>query len=210
MTFENICKTLNECFAMQVQDVTDWHVSEIRYENDDTADLHGLDGLRELVRRQHWCNFTLWHVEDRARRKDVAPEVIADCKYAIDGLNQRRNDYMEKIDRCIVEMVYPMLPEGGQERYNTETIGMSVDRMSIMSLKLFHMEEQKDRTDVDDNHVAECGKKCMVITEQRADLETSILQLLEEYKEGTKRPKVYYQFKMYNDPSLNPELYDGK
>jgi len=209
--FEDISKELERCFAAQVQSTADWHATE---PEDATGAEEGaeLKNLKGLVLAQHLMNFKLWHVEDIARRKDVGPEVIADCKYRIDGLNQRRNDFMEKVDACIVGMIAPMLPpvaDGAMLRHNTESLGMSVDRLSILSLKIFHMREQTERTDVDEAHRASCRDKLTVLQEQRADLARAVLELLDDYRTGVKRPKVYFQFKMYNDPSLNPQLYKG-
>jgi len=91
---------------------------------------------------------------------------------------------------------------------NTESLGMAVDRLSILSLKIFHMKEQTERDDVDAAHIASCEEKLCVLEEQRSDLEVAVLDLIDDYAKGVKRPKVFYQCKMYNDPSLNPELYE--
>lgn len=211
ISFEQIKETIQNCIDHQMRSVTDWHFGEPVYEDDRTApDLTGIDGLRELAARQHWANFQLWHVEDRARRKDVDAKIIADCKYAIDKLNQLRNDLIEKVDACLVQMIMPNLPENGAERYNTETIGMALDRLSILALKIYHMKEQTRRKDVDLEHVDSCSGKCVVLQEQHDDLARAIAELVDEYEQGNKRPKVYFQFKMYNDPALNPELYENK
>lgn len=204
-TFEDIRAALERCFALQERAVPDWHSAEPSFAEDALAP--GLEGLADLVLRQHWANFSLWHVEDRARRKDVGPEVIADCKYAIDRLNQSRNDLIEQIDGRLVQLMAPLLPGEGRARCNTETVGSALDRMSILALKLFHMLEQTRRTNVGDDHVRECRRKHAVLVEQRRDLGRAILELLSEYEQGLKRPKISYQFKMYNDPRLNPELY---
>lgn len=211
VTFEQIRESIKDCIDHQIRSVTDWHFGEPVYDDPEAApELLGLKGLRELSARQHWANFQLWHVEDRARRKDVDAAVIADCKYAIDKLNQLRNDLIERVDNCLVQLIMPLLPEGGRERFNTETIGMALDRLSILALKLYHMEEQTRRKDVDDKHVDSCTGKCAVLRLQHDDLTRSVMELVEEYQQGTKRPKVYFQFKMYNDPNLNPELYENK
>ena len=188
--------------------MAEWHLTEPAFD-DAVPEPSGLEALEELILRQHWYNFSLWHVEDRARRRDVTPAVIADCKYAIDGLNQRRNDLMEKVDACLIRALEPILPACAEDRHNTESPGAAVDRMSILALKIFHMCEQTERDDVDAGHVDACQGKLAVLEEQRADLERSILELVGDYAAGRKRPKVYFQFKMYNDPKLNPELYGG-
>ncbi|WP_462326198.1 DUF4254 domain-containing protein [Desulfobaculum sp.] len=204
--FAELKKTLEECFAEQVAYVADWHTAEP--EDIDVPEGEATPAtLRALIAREHLRNYRLWHVEDEARRKDVGPEIIAQCKRDIDGLNQSRNDYMEKVDACIVELVLPHLPQNAAERYNTETIGAAVDRLSIISLKMFHMREQTERADVSEEHIRSCQQKLAVLQEQSADLQRSVLELVDDYAEGRKRPKVYYQFKMYNDPSLNPAVY---
>jgi len=205
-TFETVKGAVRDAVAHQIRSVTDWHFGEPVYEGE-PEELEGIQGFRELVGRQHWTNFQLWHVEDRARRTDVDAEVIAKCKYAIDKLNQKRNDLIERVDACLNGVLAPLLPPDGAERYNTETVGAALDRLSIQALKMYHMDEQRTRRGVDAEHVAQCQAKLEVLRRQHTDLENAVLELLDEYAAGTKRPKVYYQFKMYNDPSLNPELY---
>ncbi len=195
-----VAALLTECFDAQHRATADWHVAEPPAhepapETPEPMDAGGTAAdaalLHRLVLAQHLMNFRLWHVEDTARRIDVGPDVIARCKRTIDGLNQRRNDYMEKVDACVVALLRPLLPApapGQRPRHNTESLGMAVDRLSILSLKVFH-------------------DKLAVLREQRADLAQAVLDLAGEFLEGRKQPKAYYQFKMYNDPSLNPELY---
>ncbi len=190
---------LTRCWEAQMETVVAWHE-----QLPETLEESGLVGL---VLRQHMRNFKLWHVEDQARRKDVDGTVIARCKYEIDGLNQQRNDLIEQVDAELIRRIGTFLPEDAPARYNTETIGSALDRLSILSLKVFHMQEQTERVDVTEEHRAACGKKLATLMEQRRDLSRSILDLVDEYAAGLKRPKVYFQFKMYNDPSLNPELY---
>ncbi|SNR64232.1 Protein of unknown function [Humidesulfovibrio mexicanus] len=212
LCFDDIRSLLRKAFEAQAETVADWH----RQEPDFPVDLpeaQDQEGFLELLSRQHWCNFRLWHVEDRARRKDAGAELIADCKYAIDKLNQERNDLIERLDTFLVRAFAPILPsapQGGRQRYNTETIGVALDRASILALKIYHMGEQAERAGVTSDFVAECQRKASVLVEQRADLLDSVLDLVEDYAVGLKRPKVYYQFKMYNDPRLNPELYTRK
>jgi len=209
ITYEQIKKIIKDAVAHQKRSVMDWHFGEPVYEGEPGV-LLGESGLRELVARQHWTNFRLWHVEDRARRKDVDSHVIAECKYAIDKLNQRRNDLIERVDECIIDMLAPLLPADAAERYNTETVGAALDRLSIQALKIYHMDEQCRRKDVDERHRNACGEKVLTLTRQHVDLERAVLELIDEYAAGTKKPKVYFQFKMYNDPALNPELYQNK
>ncbi len=212
LSFDDIRACLREAFDAQDRAVADWHRSEPAFGaeiplGDAPADF------QNLVLRQHWSNFRLWHVEDRARRKDAGSELIAECKYTIDKLNQERNDLIERLDMFLVRALEPILPavaEGERQRFNTETMGVALDRGSILALKMFHMREQTERQNVTPEHVAECRRKLSVLCDQRADLLESLCDLLDEYAQGAKRPRVYYQFKMYNDPRLNPELYGRK
>ena len=211
-TFGDIHSLLGQTFEVQIQAVIAWHRQDPTYLSDISVVDSGNDFL-DLVLRQHWANFRLWHVEDRARRQDVGSEIIANCKYAIDKLNQERNDLLERLDMFLVWAIEPLLaslPQPERLRYNTETLGMALDRGSILALKAYHMNEQAERTDVALEQSTECRRKFAVLTEQRADLLQSILDLLSDYSVGLKRPKVYYQFKMYNDARLNPELYTRK
>lgn len=210
ISIDKIKETIQDAVAHQLRSVLDWHYGEPLYHDAVSDELCGVDGFRELVGRQHWANFQLWHVEDRARRKDVDAKVIADCKYAIDKLNQARNDLIERVDECLIGMISTHLPADAPERYNTETVGAALDRLSIQALKVYHMKEQCSRKDVDQEHVEQCNAKILVLEQQHDDLQQAIMGLLEEYLVGTKKPKVYFQFKMYNDPTLNPELYKNK
>jgi hypothetical protein len=154
-----------------------------------------------------WRNFLLWHEEDKARRTDVDDSAIATVKRAIDRLNQQRNDQIEKLDEMILAALTAKKVESATELINSETPGSIVDRISIMSLKVYHMAEDSQRDDIDDEHRQRSLHKLAVLKLQRYDLYIALQQLLEEYLTGRKRMKLYKQFKMYNDPTLNPELY---
>ncbi len=201
---------LRQAWTAQLESVARWH------EEPPPADLpvSPADGLVELVLRQHLKNFLLWHVEDRARRKDVDDGVITACKREIDGLNQQRNDLMEQVDAWLVNAVGTFsaqrdVPERSR-RFNTETLGAALDRLSILSLKIFHMREQTGREDVDAAHLESCRGKLILLEAQHGDLSRAILELVDDYALGVKSPKVYFQCKMYNDPALNPELYAAR
>ena len=90
---------------------------------------------------------------------------------------------------------------------NTESPAWAVDRLSILQLKIYHMQEQVNRTDATEEHKAKCQAKLDVLLEQNTDLSTAIDQLLADIQAGRKYMKVYRQMKMYNDPSTNPVLY---
>lgn len=206
MQFEELKNILAELAADQMEKAAGWHRSEPDLpepvEKQPCADL-----LRELVISEHLVNFRLWHVEDEARRTDVDDAVIADCKRRIDRLNQQRNDLIEQVDACIVGLVASELPPDASGRHNTETLGSALDRLSINALKIYHMSEEAGRADAGREHVEKCAEKVRVLKEQRQDLLAAVLLLIDEYASGAKSPRVYYQFKMYNDPALNPKLY---
>jgi cell division protein FtsB len=202
LTLADLRRLLSECASAQAEAVDAWHRSDPEDQpQPDSADLNS------LVLAQHLANFRLWHVEDDARAVDVGPEVIARCKRDIDRLNQRRNDLIEQVDACLVSLILPLLPAQLPERTNTETLGSALDRLSILALKIFHMDEQTRRKDVGQEHLAACRDKAEVLRRQREDLLAAAQDLVDEYGRGEKRPVVYRQFKMYNDPRLNPRLY---
>ncbi len=204
-TILEVKAALETCFTGQTHFTAYWHEQEP--EMPVCSDERTLENLRNLVLQQHYFNFQLWHVEDEARRRDVDDSIIADCKRRIDGLNQKRNDAIEEVDRCLVDILPPVLPKSAPTRQNTETAGMAVDRLSILALKIYHMDEQTRRTDAGAGHIQSCSHKLSVLRRQRGDLMRSVLELVTDYAAGHKVPVLYSQFKMYNDPALNPKLY---
>ncbi len=165
-------------------------------------------GLLATVCQQHQFNFLLWHEEDIARSPDVSDPRIAAVKCAIDRYNQQRNDWIEKIDEALIELLSGegILPRTGA-RLNTETPGSAIDRLSVMSLRVYHFEEQLTREGADDRHRANVAERLARCRLQHADLSRSLAELLDDIWAGRKLLKVYRQMKMYNDPSLNPYLY---
>ena len=151
-------------------------------------------------------NFSLWHEEDIARIKEIDPLRIVEAKRNIDRFNQSRNNAIEKIDEWILSLleVNNIIPG---ENMHSETPGMIIDRLSIMSLKRYHMLEETLRADASDEHKLLCGRKVSVLDEQMGDLANCLKILFIDLDSGKLKFKVYRQFKMYNDPSLNPELY---
>jgi hypothetical protein len=148
----------------------------------------------------------LWREEDKARRQDVPAADIAAGKRRIDSYNQQRNDAVEAIDEALLaslEGVAPM-PDA---RLSSETAGAMIDRLSILALKIHHMRAQTERSDADAAHVDACAARLQRLVAQRADLSGCLDRLLREAHEGRAYFKVYRQFKMYNDPALNPYLY---
>lgn len=158
------------------------------------------------IEENHRCNTALWGEEDRARRTDVPESEIVRCKRAIDRYNQRRNDAVEMLDQRLLAALDTTVP-APDARLSSETAGAMTDRLSILALKIHHMRLQTERDDADEAHLRRCRDKLSVLIEQRADLAGCLDRLLWEARCGAAVFKSYRQFKMYNDPTLNPELY---
>ncbi len=179
--------------------VAQWHRAPLDHEDRDPI----LSQASEL----HGYNFQLWHQEDEARAKGVGDKVIGQVKRRIDSLNQARNDAIEALDEVILTRLRDTVRTPADAPPHSETVGNIVDRLSILSLKIFHMEEETQREEAGDAHRIRCQAKLAVLQEQRGDLAGALGILLDDLTEGRKRFKVYRQMKMYNDPSLNPVLY---
>ncbi len=165
------------------------------------------EGVWHWIEQNHFYNTSLWHEEDKARRTDVAPAEIARSKRLIDAYNQKRNDAVESMDECILAALSRVTRPLPGARLHSETAGSMIDRLSILSLKIHHMRLQTQRKDVDRGHIDTCAAKLKRLIEQRSDLRSCLDSLLSEALRGQAYFKVYRQFKMYNDPSLNPCLY---
>ncbi len=153
------------------------------------------------------ANYNLWHLEDLARDPDANDSTIANVKRKIDKENQLRNDRIENLDILIDNFLKrnKIIPK--TEISNSETPGSIVDRLTILSLKIYHMKQQTERDDVDENHIITCKNKLKILHLQRDDLIGALKILINEILSGEKKHKIYYQFKMYNNPALNPILY---
>lgn len=167
------------------------------------------EGLWQFIELNHRFNNLLWDEEDLARRKEVADSEIAANKRAIDGYNQKRNDAIERMDEVILSAFADVMQRPGC-RLNSETAGSIIDRVSILALKIFHMGFQTQRDDASAEHIAACRTKHARLVEQRNDLAACLERLLADCAAGTAYYKVYRQFKMYNDATLNPYLYGKK
>jgi cell division protein FtsB len=193
---------VKKILELQEQAVARWHEQPID---------NPYEGFLALVCRQHEQNYRLWHQEDIARSRDVLDSEIAEVKRTIDRLNQRRNDLIEQLDDHLIGQLAAaeVMPQA-DARLNTETPGSVIDRLSILALRIFHMHEQANRDDANAEHKARVENRLAVLAEQKADLSASLGELLADIFAGRKRLKVYRQFKMYNDPTMNPYLYAAK
>ena len=184
-----------EIAARQTELTARWH---------QTAPAASGDGFLCLLEENHLRNFSLWHEEDVARRDDLGFEAVYRAKRNIDRFNQERNNFAEQMDQTLAAELKPR--ESGCPR-NSETPGMMIDRLSILALKEFHMHEETVRTDATAEHRAKCTEKLARIRRQRNDLAICLAELLADVAAGRRTFSVYFQFKMYNDPALNPQLY---
>lgn len=175
------------------------------------------ENLWRWIRANHRFNTLLWREEDLARRTKAADAEIVANKRAIDGFNQRRNDATERVDEILLTALglvdpatagtdAPVAKVAPGSRLNSETAGSMVDRMSILALKVHAMEAQTRRTDTDAAALETSRRKLAQLRLQRQDLGSCLDQLLSDARSGRAHFKVYRQFKMYNDPRLNPAL----
>ncbi len=187
--------------ALHAHYTAEWH-------NNPKAKLPDNDFDR-LVAEQHQQNFDLWHEEDNAREPNAEDATIARVKRNIDTLNQRRNDMITHIDEWLAANELADFQDDTLP-WNSETLGSIIDRLSISSLKVFHMAEQAERTDANKDHVAKCSHKLEALRVQQTDLAQALQIFVEDIVAGRKQNKLYRQFKMYNDPNLNPKIYGAR
>jgi hypothetical protein len=161
----------------------------------------------EVVRRQHQANFALWHIEDEARAPGATEAELADMKRRVDSTNQRRNDLSEQLDLALLAWLEPQGLPNPAAPLHSETPGLMIDRLSILSLKIYHTREEAERSDAPAGHVQRNLERLAILEEQRSNLAACLDALWRETLAGTRRFKLYRQLKMYNDPSLNPAIY---
>ncbi len=168
--------------------------------NDSTIDY--------LLYLKCWVDTVQWHYEDLIRDPNIEPIEGMNLKRLIDKSNQHRTDLVEKIDDYFLAQ-FDKVQYNGNAKVNSESPAWVVDRLSILALKVYHMEEQVARTDVDSSHKSKSEGKLAILREQQVDLSKSFDELLVDIGNGDRKMKVYRQMKMYNDPTTNPVLYKG-
>lgn len=165
--------------------------------------------IEHLLYHKNWIDTVQWHLEDIIRDPEIDPVAALALKRRIDASNQERTDRVEYIDSYFLDRYKAVVP-APDARINTETPAWAVDRLSILALKIFHMQQEVLRSDVAPEHRQACQAKLDVLLTQRTDLSQAIEELLADIEAGRKYMKLYKQMKMYNDPALNPVLYAKK
>lgn len=184
--------------------INDYHVTD----SVDTPinNPHPLKSIEYYLYLKNWIDTVQWHFEDIIRDPQIDPVEALALKRRIDKSNQERTDLVELIDSYFLDKYKDVKIVDGA-KINTESPAWAIDRLSILALKIYHMQQEVDRTDTTAAHKAECQKKLDILLEQRVDLSSAIEDLLTDIEAGCKYMKVYKQMKMYNDPNLNPVLY---
>ncbi len=192
------------------QEVIDtYHIKDDVYQSFTNKYDKENDLIAHLLYRKCWIDTVQWHYEDIIRDPNIDPVAALDLKRKIDASNQDRTDMVEYIDAYFLDL-YKEVSTKKDASINTESPAWGIDRLSILALKIYHMNEEATRSDASDEHRAACQKKLDVLLEQRVDLSTAIDTLLNDIAAGDKYMKVYKQMKMYNDDELNPVLRSQK
>nr|WP_297915825.1 DUF4254 domain-containing protein [uncultured Allomuricauda sp.] len=191
--------------ALQIfeESIIRYHIKDDVYQ--DFKNPYPKDKVEHLLYRKNWIDTVQWHYEDIIRDPSIAPVDALDLKRKIDASNQDRTDLVEYIDGYFLNK-YQSVEVLHNATINTESPAWAIDRLSILALKIYHMEEEVNRDDATEEHIAKCDEKLGVLLEQRKDLSIAIDQLLADIESGKKYMKVYKQMKMYNDDELNPIL----
>lgn len=177
--------------------------------NQPIANPYEKGSIEHLLYAKNWVDTVQWHYEDIIRDPQIEPVAALVLKRKIDASNQVRTDMVEYIDSYFLDK-YKNVQVKPNAKINTESPAWAMDRLSILALKIYHMQEEATRPDASADHRAKCQAKLDVLLEQKQDMFTSISQLIEDIENGDKFMKVYKQMKMYNDEELNPVLYQNK
>ena len=201
MTFSSLS---NDIFQ---KSTNDYHITD--HVDAEMHNPYELKTIEYYLYLKNWIDAVQWHLEDIIRDPNIDPVEALAIKRRIDSSNQDRTDLVELIDSYFLEK-FKTVEMAEDASINTESPAWAIDRLSILALKIYHMQKEVERTDTTPEHHAQCEKKLAVLLEQRVDLSTAIDQLLADMGSGSKYMKVYKQMKMYNDPALNPVLYAKK
>ena len=195
------------CLQVFEKSILDYHVfDDISKESNNP---YNKNQLEFLLYQKNWIDTVQWHLEDIIRDPKIDPVEALKIKRSIDLSNQKRTDLVEYIDSYFLEKNKNVKIQNNAS-FNSESPAWAIDRLSILALKIFHMKQETERTDVDQSHIYNCKKKLAVLNEQNKDLCTAIDELMDDIQNGKKYMKTYKQMKMYNDEDLNPVLYKTK
>ena len=192
-------------FQVFEQSINDYHIQdsiETEIKNPYTKDQ-----FEYLLYQKNWIDTVQWHLEDLIRDPEINPIDALELKRTIDRSNQKRTDLVEYIDSYFLEK-YKNVEISNTASFNSESPAWAIDRLSILALKIFHMDEETKRKGASDEHIRNCSTKLQILIQQKEDLCSAIDQLLSDIESGTKYMKTYKQMKMYNDEDLNPVLYN--
>lgn len=195
----------DECYGIFQKSIDDYHL----HDDVDTAIKNPFSpgSFESLLYEKNWIDTVQWHLEDIIRKPDIDPAEGISIKRRIDKSNQDRTDTVEKIDDYFLEK-FKTVQYQPEARMNSETPAWLLDRMSILMLKIYHMNEQTERKDVSAGHTGKCRDKLKILEEQKSDMKAAFDELIQDIGSGFRRFKVYRQMKMYNDSTLNPMLYN--
>ena len=198
---------IDECYRIFEQATSDYHIDD--HVDAPSRNPYAESTIEHTLYAKNRIDAVQWHLEDIIRDPAIDPVAALALKRRIDASNQDRTDMVEELDSYFRDKYagVTVLPDA---TINTESPAWALDRLSILALKIYHMEREVERTDASAEHIARCQGKLDILTQQRADLITAISQLLDDIEAGRKYMKVYRQMKMYNDPDTNPVLYAGQ
>ena len=194
-------------FPVFEQSIKDYHIIDDVYQP--TLNPYTKGTIEYLLYAKNWVDTVQWHYEDIIRDPNIDPIAALVLKRKIDASNQVRTDMVEYIDSYFLQKYSHVSVKAGA-KINSESPAWAFDRLSILALKIYHMNEEATREEASAEHRQKCQDKLNVLLEQRTDLSTAIEDLLLDFENGDKFMKVYKQMKMYNDDDLNPVLYQNK
>ena len=198
----SISKTCNSIFQ---QVIDDYHLQDF-VQAKKTNPYSNSKLFEKMIYDKCWIDTIQWHLEDIIRKPDISPKEALQIKRKIDSSNQDRTDFVEDLDDYFFKNFSNPSPSN-DAILNTETPAWAIDRLSILALKIYHMNEEANRKSASNDHRQKCTVKLDTLISQRINLSKAIDQLFENISKGSVIISTYKQMKMYNDESLNPELY---
>jgi hypothetical protein len=201
MTFTQNCNVIFD------RATADYHITD----NIDAVrpEPYAKGSIEAILYHKNWIDVTQWHMEDLIRDPQIEPVDAVALKRLIDASNQDRTDMVEELDSWFRDKYASVVP-AADATINTESPAWAIDRLSILAVKIYHMQVEVNRPDAEEAHRQKCQAKLNVLLEQRTDLTQAIDTLLDDIAAGRKYMKVYRQMKMYNDADTNPVLYGKK